>query len=268
MAVKLAILGVTGRMGHCLVRAIRGSPDHSLVGALASPTSSWLGHDAGDVAGAGPLGVTVTADLEEVLSDAEVAIDFTLPSAFASNLEVLGKVRLPWVVGVTGLSDSQQLSLREAARHQAVLASPNMSVGMNLLFTLVAQASAALSEDYDIEISEAHHRNKRDAPSGTALRLGEVAAGARGRLLADVALGPGRGEAERLRGGIGFAVQRGGDVVGEHIVRLIGEGESVELAHRATDRMAFARGALLAAGWLRGRPAGFYGMPDVLGLTG
>lgn len=268
MTVKLAVLGVTGRMGHCLVRALRSHPDCSLVGALASPTSSWLGHDAGEVAGAGRLGVKVTSDLDEALHGAEVAIDFTLPAAFEGHLEVLGRLRLPWVVGVTGLSEAQQLALRDAAHHQPVLASPNMSVGVNLLFALVAQASAALSEDYDIEIVETHHRHKRDAPSGTALRLGEVAANARGRLLADVALGPDRAEGQRTRGGIGFSVLRGGDIVGEHVVRLIGEGESVELAHRATDRMAFAQGALLAARWLPGRPAGLYGMPDVLGLTG
>jgi len=268
MTVKLAILGVTGRMGRCLVRAIGSSPDYSLVGALASPASPWLGHDAGDVAGAGSLGVEVTADPGAALSKAEVAIDFTLPGAFEGNLGVLGRLHLPWVVGVTGLNEAQQLALRDAAHHQPILASPNMSVGVNLLFALVAQAAAALSEDYDIEVVEAHHRNKRDAPSGTALRLGEVAAGARGRSLREVAVEPGRPEGPRTRGGIGFAVLRGGDIVGEHTVRFLGEGESVELVHRATDRMAFAHGALLAAGWLRGRPAGFYGMPDVLGLKG
>lgn len=267
MTLKLAVLGVTGRMGHCLVRAIRSSPDCSLVGALASPTSPWLGHDAGDVAGTGPLGVAVTADPHEALSSAEVAVDFSLPRAVADNLPVIVRRRLPWVVGVTGMDQAQQLAMREVARQQPVLASPNMSVGVNLLFALVAQAAAALNEDYDIEILEAHHRHKRDAPSGTALRLGEVAAGARGRVLADVALETGRQGTERPRGGIGFAVLRGGDIVGEHQVRFAGEGEMVELSHRATDRMAFARGALLAARWLRGRPAGLYGMADVLGLA-
>lgn len=264
---NIAVFGVTGRMGHCLVRALRESGDLVLSGALASAGSPTLGRDAGDVAEAGPAGVAVTADRDRALDGAAAVIDFTLPSATLANLEAAAARGVPVVLGTTGLGAEQQAALRTVSRHLPVLVAPNMSLGVNLMFSLVARAAAALGDAYDLEIVEAHHRNKVDAPSGTALHLGEIAAGARGVTLADAAIhGRVGNTGPRPRGGIGFAVVRGGDIVGEHRVLFAAAGETFEIAHRATDRMTFAYGALAAARWLIGRPPGLYGMADVLGL--
>ena len=264
---NVAVLGVNGRMGRCLVRSIRESADLTLSGALASPNSSALGRDAGDVAEAGPIGITVTADRVEALAGADVAIDFTLPGAVVENLEAAAARQVPMVIGTTGLQETAQAAIRRLSHGLPVLVAPNMSLGVNLLFSLVDRAATALGEDYDIEVFEAHHRNKVDAPSGTALRIAEIAAGARGRLLADVGIHTRAGQTgPRPRGGIGFAVIRGGDIVGEHRVTYAGIGESLEIAHRATDRMTFAYGAVTAARWIIGRPPGLYGMADVLGI--
>jgi 4-hydroxy-tetrahydrodipicolinate reductase len=264
---SIAVLGVSGRMGRCLVRSIRESGDLALTGALASAGSTALGRDAGDVAEAGPLGVAVTADLSEALAGADVAIDFTLPQAALRNLEAAAARGIPVVIGTTGLDEAVHDAIRRLSHDLPVLVAPNMSLGVNLLFSLVDRAAAALGEDYDIEIFEAHHRGKVDSPSGTALRIAEIAAGARGRILADVGIHTRAGHiGPRPRGGIGFAVQRGGDSVGEHRVTFAGIGESLEIAHRASDRMTFAYGAVTAARWLIGRPPGLYGMADVLGL--
>lgn len=265
---NVAVLGVTGRMGRCLVRALRESTDLVLTGALASDTSATLGRDAGDVAEAGPVGVEVTADRARALAGADVAIDFTLPAATLENLSAAARAGIPVVVGTTGLSDAQLATVRTASHDLPVLLAPNMSLGMNLLFSLVARAAAALGDDYDIEILEAHHRNKVDAPSGTALRIGEIAAGARGTTLADAGIHTRAGNTgARPRGGIGFAVIRAGDIVGEHRALFAATGESVEISHRASDRMTFAYGAVTAARWIVGRPPGLYGMADVLGLS-
>jgi 4-hydroxy-tetrahydrodipicolinate reductase len=264
---NVALLGVSGRMGRCLVRAIRESADLTLSGALASAQSATLGRDAGDVAEDGPVGVTVTAERAEALAGADVAIDFTLPEATLGNLEAASARRIPVVIGTTGLDEAQFAAIRRLSHDLPVLVAPNMSLGVNLLFGLVARASAALGDDYDIEIYEAHHRNKADAPSGTALRIAEIAAGARGTTLADAGIHSRAGQTgPRPRGGIGFAVVRGGDIVGEHRVLYAGTGESLEIAHRASDRMTFAYGALAAARWIIGRPPGLYGMADVLGF--
>ncbi len=265
---NVAVLGVTGRMGRCLVRALRESADMVLTGALASPTSATLGRDAGDVAEAGPVGVAVTADRAEAFAGADVAIDFTLPEATLGNLRAALGRKVPVVLGTTGLSEAQLGDIRAISHDLPVLVAPNMSLGVNLLFSLVARAAAALPDDYDIEIYEAHHRAKVDAPSGTALRIGEIAAGARGTTLADTGIKARSGPTgPRPRGGIGFAVVRAGDIVGEHRVMLAGAGEILEVGHRATDRMTFAYGAVTAARWLIGRPPGLYGMSDVLGLS-
>jgi 4-hydroxy-tetrahydrodipicolinate reductase len=265
--VNVAIFGVTGRMGRCLVRALRESDDLALSGALASAGSATLGRDAGDVTETGPAGVAVTADRVRALEGADVLIDFTLPSATVANLEVAAARGVPAVIGTTGLDAGQQAAVRAVSRELPVLMAPNMSLGVNLMFSLVARAAAALGDAYDLEILEAHHRNKVDAPSGTALHLGEIAAGARGVTLADAAIHSRAGNTgPRPRGGIGFAVLRGGDIVGEHRVLFAATGETFEIAHRATDRMTFAYGALAAARWLVGRPPGLYGMADVLGL--
>ena len=264
---NVAILGVSGRMGRCLVRAIRESADVSLSGALASASSATLGRDAGDVAETGPVGVVVTADRQQALAGAGVAIDFTLPEALLANLEAAAGRRIPMVIGTTGLDDQCHSTIRRVSHDLPVLVAPNMSLGVNLLFSLVARAAAALGDDYDIEILDAHHRNKLDAPSGTALRIAEIAAGARGETLADVGIYSRAGQTgPRPRSGIGFAVVRGGDIVGEHRILFAGTGESLEITHRASDRMTFAYGALAAARWLVNRPPGLYGMADVLDL--
>lgn len=264
---NVAIFGVTGRMGRCLVRALRESADLVLTGALASAGSSTLGRDAGDVTEAGPIGVPITADRARALEGADVVVDFTLPSATIANLEAAAARGVPAVIGTTGLDAAQIEAVQAVSRRLPVLLAPNMSLGVNLMFSLVARAAAALGDAYDIEILEAHHRNKVDAPSGTALRIGEIAAGARGVTLADVGIRSRAGNTgPRPRGGIGFAVLRGGDIVGEHRILFAAAGETLEIGHRATDRMTFAHGALTAARWIVGRPPGLYGMADVLGL--
>jgi len=265
--INVAILGVSGRMGRCLVRAIRESDDFTLTGALASPDSSSLGHDAGEVALTGPVAVEVTADRGRALAKAAIAIDFTLPEATADNLAATVARHIPIVIGTTGLDAERQALIRRASEKLPVLVAPNMSLAVNLFFSLVGSAAAALPPDYDIEIVEAHHRHKADAPSGTALRLGEIAAGARNTTLGNVGVygRAGRGTT-RSPGTIGFSSVRAGDIVGEHHVLFAGSGETLELVHRANDRMTFAHGALAAARWLSGRQPGLYGMSDVLGL--
>ncbi len=264
---NVAILGVSGRMGQSLVRAIRESRDFTLSGALASPTSATLGRDAGEVAQGPPLAVPVTADRRQALANAAIAIDFTLPVALDDNLTAIEAAGIPVVIGMTGLDAARHTQIRRTSERQPVLVAPNMSLAMNLLFGLAARAAAALPADYDVEILEAHHRHKVDAPSGTALRLGEIVAGARGGTLAAQAVDSRLGQsAGRVPGTIGFASLRAGDIIGDHHVLFAGTGESLELVHRTTDRMTFAVGALAAARWLVGRPPGLYGMSDVLGL--
>lgn len=264
---NVAVLGVSGRMGRCLVRALRESGDLRLSGALASPASAALGRDAGEVAQAGPVAVEVTADRARALAKAEVAVDFTLPEALEENLAAVAKAGVPVVIGITGLDAARHAAIRKSSAALPVLVAPNMSLAVNLLFGLAGRAAAALPADYDVEILEAHHRHKADSPSGTALRLGEIVAGARNGRLADLAVYGRLGKsAGRAPGAIGFASLRAGDIVGEHHVLFAGTGETLELVHRATDRMTFAHGALAAARWLVGKPPGLYGMSDVLGL--
>ena len=264
---NVAVLGISGRVGRCLVRAIRESADFVLTGALASPSSAALGRDAGEVAQTGLVAVPITADRAQALANAEVAIDFTLPEALVDNLEAIERTGIPLVVGITGLDGEKLQRLRRCSEHRAVLVAPNMSLAVNLLFGLVGRAAAALPADYDVEVLEAHHRGKADAPSGTALRLGEIVAGARGGALAEHAVYGRLGKsAPRSPGAIGFASLRAGDIVGLHQVLFAGTGETLELVHRTTDRMTFAYGALAAARWIVGRPPGLYGMSDVLGI--
>jgi 4-hydroxy-tetrahydrodipicolinate reductase len=264
----IAIFGVTGRMGQTLVRVLR---EHDparplrLVGAVGSPRSSRLGSDA--AADGAPTGVLVTADLRAALRDAAVAVDFSLPQCVGDNARACMAARVPLLVGATGFDGATREVLKAAAAVIPVLVAPNTSVGVNLVARLVKLATRALGPGYDVEISEAHHRTKRDAPSGTALALGEVVAAERGRKLADVAIFDRHGsDASRGTGDIGFTVLRAGDIVGEHTVTFAIAGERVEIAHRATDRVTFAHGALRAAAWLPGRPPGLYAMDDVLGL--
>ena len=261
----IAIVGATGRMGRSLVHAAAERREVRICGALASPASSHLGEDIGVLAGGAALGVPITADVAIALRGAQVAIDFALAADVEARAASISAAGCAWVLGTTGLSPRQLKAVDAAAVRVPVLASPNMSLGVQLLLRLVDEAARSLPQDYDIEIYEAHHRNKVDAPSGTARRLGEVAAAARGLEFAEV------GEPNRVSrpgprraGSIGVSVARGGDIVGEHRVSFAGLGEQLILEHRASDRMTFARGAVAAALWLAGRPPARYEMSDVI----
>jgi 4-hydroxy-tetrahydrodipicolinate reductase len=267
----IALFGVTGRMGQTLIRALREAPTggaaaaSTLVGALASAQSRRLGADA--AAEGAPTGVIISSDPRVALAQAAVALDFSLPQCVAANARACAEAGVPLVLGTTGFDAAARAALDAAAGVIPILIAPNTSVGVNVVRQLVKLATQALGDGYDVEISEAHHRMKRDAPSGTALALGEVVAQARGVGLQQVAVFDRQGNHEPRRAGdIGFAVVRAGDIVGEHTVTFAGAGERVEITHRASDRITFARGALRAAEWLIGRPPGLYSMNDVLEL--
>lgn len=261
----LAIFGITGRMGQSLLRALGELPAFRLSGAVASAASARLGQDA---AGEGaPTGVLITADSSVGIRGATVAVDFSLANGVAAHAEACAAAGIPLLIGATGIDPAGRGVLAAAARDIAVLIAPNTSVGVSVVAKLVSLAAAGLGPSYDVEIFEAHHRMKRDAPSGTALSLGEAVAHARAQALGEVAVYGRTGLHEpRSPGSIGFSSLRAGDIVGEHTVIFAANGERVEITHRATDRITFARGALRAAEWLIGRPAGLYGMHDVLGI--
>jgi 4-hydroxy-tetrahydrodipicolinate reductase len=264
----LTVFGITGRMGQSLIRALRESaeregPAFQLRGATASAGSVRLGLDA--AADGAPTGVLITADPDAALKGASVALDFSVGSAVASHAQACAEASVPLLVGATGFDAPAQAALSRAAQSIAVLIAPNTSVGVAVLNELAAAATRGLGGAYDVDISEAHHRQKRDAPSGTALNLGETIAKSRDVTLNEVAVFERHGmDAPRRPGSIGFSVVRAGDIVGEHTVTFTGAGERLEITHRATDRITFARGALRAAAWLIGRPPGLYGMKDVL----
>lgn len=261
----LTVFGVTGRMGQSLIRALREGSEFQLRGATASAGSARLGEDA--AADGPPTGVRITADPEAALNSAVVALDFSVGSAVALHAQACARGSVPLLVGATGFDATAKAELALAAKTIAVLVAPNTSVGVAVLNELAAAATRALGGLYDVDISEAHHRQKRDAPSGTALSLGETIATSRGVNLSNVAVYERHGvDTPRRPGSIGFSVLRAGDIVGEHTVTFTGAGERLEIIHRAADRITFARGALRAAAWLVGRPAGLYGMKDVLGL--
>jgi 4-hydroxy-tetrahydrodipicolinate reductase len=263
---NVAVFGVTGRMGQCLVRALR-QPACGLQfgGALASAASPHLGQDA--ALEGPPTGVRITDEPLVALGDAAVAVDFSLPQAIAEHARACLERRVPLLVGATGFDPATRVELESAARTIPVLIAPNTSLGVAVLTHLLEVAARALGDGYDAEISEVHHRMKRDAPSGTALAWGEAIARARGAEFAQVAVFDRHGSGRpRTPGSIGFASLRLGDVVGEHTAVLAADGERLELTHRAQDRMVFARGALAAAAWLLKRPAGLYGMHNVLGF--
>jgi 4-hydroxy-tetrahydrodipicolinate reductase len=264
---SIAVFGITGRMGQALIRALQESSPPALVlsGAIASPTSARLGQDA--AATGPPTGVLITADVSQGLREAAVAVDFSVESSVAAHALVCAAAGVPILIGATGLDGQSRAALERAAREIAVLIAPNTSVGVGVAAKLVSLAASALGHSFDVEISEAHHRTKRDAPSGTALALGEAVARARGQSLSEVAVYDRVGAAgPRTPGSIGISSLRAGDIVGDHTVVFASAGERVEITHRATDRLTFARGALRAAEWLVGRPAGLYGMEQVLGL--
>jgi 4-hydroxy-tetrahydrodipicolinate reductase len=263
----LIVVGAAGRMGRTLIRAIAESPGVRLAAALEREGSPELGADAGTLAGLQPLGVQVTDDPLPAFAAAEGVIDFTTPTATVGFSELAAQARIVHVVGTTGLTPADDERLAAAARHAAIVRSGNMSLGVNLLAGLVRQAARALDTDFDIEIAEMHHRHKVDAPSGTALLLARAAAEGRGIDLAAHSVRARDGQTgPRRPGDIGFAVLRGGGVVGDHSVIFAGEGETIELTHRAFDRGIFARGAIKAALWGRSRKPGLYAMADVLGL--
>ncbi len=265
---RIAVLGANGRMGLALIRLIAASDRAVLAGALTEPGHATVGRDAGQLAGLDSLGVALTDQLEMALADCDVAIDFTAPAATARHAQACTVRRCGLVVGTTGLGAVELAALKSAAGSIAVLYSRNMSIGITVLTELVRQAVRLLGPGFDAEISEAHHRAKKDAPSGTALQLGEALAEARAQKLADVAVYDRSGlNAGRPAQAIGFASVRAGAVVGDHTVLLASDEEVLELTHRATDRALFARGALRAAAWLADRPAGLYSMQDVLGLS-
>lgn len=262
--VRLVIVGASGRMGIQLLRLLAQFPALRLVGAVASERSAALGRDAGQHAGVPVSAVPISAALPPLLPQADVVLDFSSPGAAAAHVAACAAARVPLLLGTSGLPAELAAPLAAAADVIPLLVAPNTSLGVTLLLELVRQAAQALPRNYDIEIMEAHHRNKIDAPSGTALALGAAAAAGRDVNLTDQAVYARHGHAgPRHEGQIGYAVVRGGDVVGEHEAWFLGDGERLLLKHSATDRSVFARGALLAAQWLAGKPAGRYGMRDV-----
>jgi 4-hydroxy-tetrahydrodipicolinate reductase len=267
MNLNIAVTGASGRMGRTLVEACLLHEGMRLAAALDRPGGPALGQDAGEMAGVGKLGVTVGDDLTAALPHFDVLVDFTRPDATLEYLDVCRRSGKKLVIGTTGFDAAGKQAIAEAARQIAIVFAPNMSVGVNLSFKLLDLAARVLGEDVDIEIIEAHHRHKVDAPSGTALRMGEVLAQALGRDLKDCAVYGRQGvTGERARSTIGFATVRGGDIVGDHTVLFAGNGERVEITHKASSRLTFANGALRAARWLRDRQNGLYDMQDVLGL--
>jgi 4-hydroxy-tetrahydrodipicolinate reductase len=264
--IRFAIAGASGRMGRTLTEAILNSPDAKLAGALDVPGSAFLGKDAGELIGT-PCGVAISDDIKAALSKVDCLIDFTRPEGTMKHLEVCRKRGVHMVIGTTGMNTEQKLTIQDASRDIPIVFAPNMAVGVNLVFKLLDTAARILNEGYDVEIVEAHHRHKVDAPSGTALRMGEVVAAALGRDLADCAVYGREGiTGERPATQIGFTTVRGGDIVGDHTVMFIGTGERVEITHKASSRMHFAQGALRGARFLKGKSRGLFDMQDVLGL--
>jgi 4-hydroxy-tetrahydrodipicolinate reductase len=265
---NIVVTGAAGRMGRALIACIAATPGAALCGALEHAGSPALGADSGVLAGLPANGIAITSDAVAAIAVAEAIIDFTVPDATAAFSILCAQARAAHIVGTTGLQERHFAALHAAARHTVVMQSGNMSLGVNLLAVLVEQAARALDAGgWDIEIAEMHHRHKVDAPSGTALLLGEAAAKGRGVALADHAVRARDGHTgARPEGAIGFATLRGGSVVGDHAVLLAGEGEVIELAHRAGDRAIFSRGAVHAALWAKGRKPGYFTMRDVLGL--
>lgn len=264
---RVAIIGAAGRMGKVLIEAVDGTEGLELGAAVVEPGSSLIGADAGEMSSIGKTGVKMAGALADVKDDFDVLIDFTFPDLTLENAEFCKANGKMLVVGTTGLSDAEKQQLALAAESTSVVFAPNMSVGVNVVLNLLHTAAAALGDDYDVEIIETHHRHKKDAPSGTALRMGEVVADALGRDLKECAVYGREGfTGERTRKEIGFETIRAGDVVGDHTVLFATEGERIEITHKASSRMTFAKGAMRAALWLKEKPAGLYDMQDVLSL--
>ncbi|MEM9783261.1 MAG: 4-hydroxy-tetrahydrodipicolinate reductase [Pseudomonadota bacterium] len=266
--IDTVVTGASGRMGQMLIRAVLEDASTRLVGATDRPGSDWIGQDVGTAMGGAALGIAVEDDFLPVFARARAVLDFTTPAATVAHAEIAAQARLVHVIGTTGFTTEDLAKIDAAARHASIVRAGNMSLGVNLLMALVRQAAEALPLGYDIEVVEMHHRHKVDAPSGTALMLGEAAAAGRGTTLAEAAVMAREGQTgARVEGTIGMQSLRGGDVVGEHSVIMAGPGERLVLGHLASDRMLFARGAVQAARWAVGQGPGHYDMMDVLGLV-
>jgi len=265
-ALRIAVAGASGRMGRMLIEAVSAADDLVLVGALDVSGSAAIGQDASAFLGQ-PCGVAIGVDLQAGLANAQVLIDFTRPEGTLAHLAACRRLGVKMVIGTTGFSDAQKAQIAEHAGHIAVMMAPNMSVGVNVMLKLLDTAARALGDGFDIEVIEAHHRHKVDAPSGTALQMGEVLAAALGRDLKACAVYGREGvTGERDPSTIGFATVRGGDIVGDHTVLFAGTGERVEITHKASSRATFAQGALRAARFLATQRQGLFGMNEVLGL--
>ena len=266
MTYRIVVAGASGRMGRMLIEGILADPDFTLCGALDAPGSPALGHDAGEFLGQ-TTGVVITDDLERGLAGADVLIDFTRPAGTLRHLEVCARHRVRHVIGTTGFDEAGKAAIAAAAQHTGILFAPNMSVGVNAVFKLLEIAAKIFDRGYDIEIIEAHHRHKVDAPSGTALKMGEIIADALGRDLKEVAVYGREGvTGERDPSTIGFATIRGGDIVGDHTVLFAGTGERIEITHKSASRATYVQGSLRAARFLLQTGNGLYDMQDVLGL--
>ncbi|RMM00248.1 4-hydroxy-tetrahydrodipicolinate reductase [Pseudomonas amygdali pv. eriobotryae] len=264
---RIAVVGAAGRMGKTLIEAVQQAPGAGLTAAIDRPDSTLVGADAGELAALGRIGVPLSGDLAKVADEFDVLIDFTHPSVTLKNLAFCRKAGKAMIIGTTGFSAEEKQRLVEAGKDIPIVFAANFSVGVNLCLKLLDTAARVLGDEVDIEITEAHHRHKVDAPSGTALRMGEVVASALGRDLEKVAVYGREGQTgARDRQTIGFATIRAGDVVGEHTVLFAADGERVEITHKASSRMTFAKGAVRAAMWLDGKAPGLYDMQDVLGL--
>jgi len=265
--IRIAVVGASGRMGLSLIKAAALADKATLAAAVSRPESLAIGKDAGELAGISAIGVKVIDDLTAVIDQFDVLIDFTRPDASMDFIEICRQAGKKIVIGTTGYNDAQKALIAKAAEEVAIVMAPNMSVGVNLSLKLLEMAAKVMGEYTDIEIIEAHHRHKVDAPSGTALRMGEVVAASLGRDLKDCAIYGREGNTgERERKTIGFSTIRAGDIVGEHTVMFADDGERVEITHKATSRMTFANGAVRAAVWLKDRQSGLYDMQDVLAL--
>jgi len=256
---KIAVAGASGRMGHMLIEAIQNAEDATLVGALDVPTAPGLGTDAAAFLGK-PAGVAIESDLAKALANAAYLIDFTRPEGTLKHLEYCAEHGIKMIIGTTGFDEAGKAAIAAAAKKTAIMFAPNMSVGVNVTMKLLEMAAKSFSHGYDIEIIEAHHRHKVDAPSGTALKMGEVIADALGRKLGEGVTGA------RDPSSIGFATIRGGDIVGDHTVLFAGDGERVEITHKSSSRVTYAHGSLRAARFLSDKATGLYDMQDVLGL--
>jgi len=267
MTTRIGITGAAGRMGRTLIEAIGQVEGMALTAAIERPESTLLGADSGELSGIGKNGVVVVGSLATVIDEIDVLIDFSVPAATMDNVAQCARNNTAIVIGTTGFTTEQQRDIEQAATSIPICKASNFSTGVNLCFKLLDMAARVLGDDVDIEVYEAHHRHKIDAPSGTALSMGKVVADALGRDLGKVAVYGREGQTgARARDTIGFATVRAGDIVGDHTVTFAADGERVEITHKASSRMSFARGAVRAAGWLAGRDAGLYDMQDVLGL--